>query len=473
MARILLIDDDPDFAEVVSGPLTELGHQVHYEETAEEAFRLLSAGETFDLILLDNLMPRMNGMEFLDVRRERGWRVPVILMTGSHQDKTAIEAPQRGAADYVIKSANRDRFLADLMPAINKILAVSRRPPRVVLPDEAVETSALVGHSPEMLKVLKDIGRLAPLDETVLILGETGSGKELVAEALWTYHPTRQHCPFIAVNCAALTNPELLANELFGHVPGAFTGATDKVHKGLFEHAQGGTLFLDEAGDMPLPLQASLLRVLDKREIFRVGSSEPIAVDVRVIAATLRDLAALVREEKFRQDLFFRLAGMTIRVPPLRDRKEDIELLASTFLARLFPSRRDRPTLDPLALERLRAYHWPGNVRELQKVMLRAAGVCHDMHIMPEDIDFGEAVAAPGPTGSPQAVDPRAALRSLIETAWRSGQPELWPHLRDQLQRELLVFALAQPGLSKVKLAKRLGCAKGYLYKQLELFGLA
>jgi two-component system nitrogen regulation response regulator GlnG len=313
------------------------------------------------------------------------------------------------------------------------------------------------------------MGRLARLDESVMILGETGTGKDLVARALHTNSPRHQG-PFVALNCTAF-NEQLLDDELFGHEPGAFTGAV-KLRKGRFEHAHGGTLFLDEAGDMPLPLQAKLLRVLENREIVRLGSNEPIRIDVRVLGATHCDLAARVREGKFREDLFYRLVGLTIQLPPLRERKDDIELLARTFLARMFAGSSNRPVLHPLALERLRNHSWPGNVRQLQKVLCRAAGVYRGGEILPEDIDFGE-LNRPGEAspGQPSAADPAGALRPWIEAAWESGRPDLWEHLQEEVQRQLLAFVLARGDLSQVQLAQRLGVSRNYLRARLKHLG--
>src|SRR5262249_21727374 len=327
------IDDETAFAEELQQRLAQMGHHAHGEDTGEGALRLLSSGEPFDLILLDNKMPRMSGLEFLEAAGKRGWRVPGILMTSAHQDRTAIEAVRLGAFTYVIKPIDLDDLLAELEPLIEEVMELTRRPWRVPLapaplPGEAAEESALVGRSRPMLELLMRVGRLARLDETVLIRGETGTGKDLVARALHTNSP-RQQGPFVALNCTAF-NEQLLDAELFGHEPGAFTGAT-KLRKGRFEHAAGGTLFLDEAGDMPLPLQAKLLRVLENREIVRLGSNDPIRINVRVLAATHCDLAALVRDGKFREDLFYRLEGGSIKLPTLRERDGEVAVLARTF----------------------------------------------------------------------------------------------------------------------------------------------
>jgi DNA-binding NtrC family response regulator len=474
MPRILLIDDEPTFAEELRERLTRQGHQVLWQDTGEQALELLASGKAFDLILLDNKMPRMSGLEFLEAAGRRDVHSPVILMTSAHQDRTVIQAMNLGAFGYVIKLVDMDDFLHELLPVLAEALEVTRRPGKVPISpeppaDEPAEESVLIGRSRPMLDLLMRIGRLARLDESVMILGETGTGKDLVARALHTNSPCHQG-PFVALNCTAF-NEQLLDDELFGHEPGAFTGAV-KLRKGRFEHAQGGTLFLDEAGDMPLPLQAKLLRVLENREIVRLGSNEPIRIDVRVLGATHCDLAARVRDGRFREDLFYRLVGLTIQLPPLRERKDDIELLARTFLARMFAGSSNRPALHPLALERLRDYSWPGNVRQLQKVLCRAAGVYRGGEILPEDIDFGELnrPGEPGPALT-SAADPAAALRPWIEAAWESGRPDLWEHLQEEVQRQLLAFALARGDLSQVQLAQRLGVSRNHLRARLKHFG--
>jgi DNA-binding NtrC family response regulator len=289
-----------------------------------------------------------------------------------------------------------------------------------------------------------------------------------VGRAIHTNSP-RKNKPLVVINCTAL-NENLLDDELFGHEPGAFTGA-DKLRKGRFEHAQGGTLFLDEVGDMPLTLQAKLLRVLENREVVRIGSNEPIRVDVRVLAATHCDLSGQVREGKFRQDLFYRLEGMTIRLPPLRERPEDIELLAHRFLSRMF-DRTSAPTLHPAALAALRRYSWPGNIRQLQKVLCRAAGASRGPQILAEELDFGtlDAGAPPAAAGSEERA--LAGLREAIAWAWKNQQSELWPLLKDRLECELLRFALRQPGANEVQLADWLGIARNTVRARLQKYGL-
>jgi DNA-binding NtrC family response regulator len=469
VAHILLIDDDLEFAGDLARALTEEGHQVRILECAEDALRLLAAGEAFDLVLLDNRMPRMTGLEFLAALKKQqgnGPGPPVILMTNAHHDGTAIQAINLGAFAYVLK-ADPDDMLDELAPLIDKVprpiaaVPISEEPPR----DE--EKSLLVGRSKPMIELLMRIARLSQVDETVLILGETGTGKDLVARALHT-NSRRRNGPFVVMNCGAF-NEQLLDDELFGHEIGAFTGAA-KLRKGRFEHASGGTLFLDEVGDMPGNLQVKLLRVLENREVTRIGSNDPIAVDVRVLAATHRNLPDLVRQGKFREDLMYRLEGMTIHLPPLRDRKGDVELLAQTFLARMFPERQSRPTLHPLALQMLRDYHWPGNVRQLQKVLCRAAGRCWGLQILPGDIDFGELHQTEQPAPAQTGSNDRGGLHGLVEAAWREGKTNILEALTGHLERELLDFG-QQLGLNQVQLAARLGVSRNYLRKLLDKHG--
>jgi DNA-binding NtrC family response regulator len=429
---------------------------------------------TADVVLLDNRMPRMSGLEFLDALKERGVRVPVILMTSAHNDQTVIQASRLGMFDYVIKPTANGELMPELGPVLSRALEINRRPPTVQLPQpdegDGEDDSRIVGRSKKMLEVLKCIGKLARFEESVLILGETGTGKDLVAQAIHTNSP-RKHKPFVVINCTAL-NENLLDDELFGHEPGAFTGG-DKLRKGRFEHAHGGTLFLDEVGDMPLPLQAKLLRVLENREVVRIGSNDPIRVDVRVLAATHCDLKALVRAGKFREDLFHRLEGMTIHLPPLRERDGDVELLAHHFLRRLSGGAPSAPSLHPDALRVLRSHRWPGNVRQLHKVLCRTVGAARGPQILPGDLDFGElgGVTSAGAAGTGEDAA-LVGLRGAITWAWESGQSGLLPLLQQRLECELLRFALAQPGVSQVQLARRLGMARNTLRARLKQYGL-
>ncbi len=478
MAQILLIDDDVDFSESLREQLRQLGHETHWVDCAEAGLELLASANRFDLILLDNLMPRMTGLEFLQVRKPLagpGATAPVILMTSAATDRTVIQAMNLGAFAYVIKPVGLDEIIMkEVGPEIRRALAFTRRLPPVPIPNgkQADDDSEIVGGKP-MVPVFRRIAESAsPLfaDEPVLILGETGTGKDLVARAIHTYSP-RSNNQFIVINCTGFTET-LIESELFGHERGAFTGA-DKLRKGRFEHAHSGTLFLDELGDMPLAVQPKLLRVLENREITRVGSNDPIKVNVRILGATHRDLKAMVREGKFREDLYRRLEGLVIHLPPLRERKEDMERLARRFLCRMFVDATAAPTLHPLTLRALQEHSWPGNVRQLQKVLRRAASLAHGGEILPEDLDFGDVdPSSASPAEPANESSARASLRQAIAWAWSSEQPDLWPLLQEMLECELLRHVSTQPALSEVQLARRLGMARNTLRARLKKYGL-
>jgi len=311
-----------------------------------------------------------------------------------------------------------------------------------------------------MLEVYDRIGLFADGADTVLILGETGTGKELVARAIHNESP-RKGRAFVALNCASIPQ-STLENELFGHEKGSFTGATE-LKKGLVEHANSGTLFLDEIGDLPLDAQAKLLRVLQQREIQRVGGTTPVKVDVRVLAATHRDLPRMVRDGAFRRDLFFRLDGVTIRLPPLRERFDDLPELVNGFVARAaVEANRPRPGVAKETLERLRAHplRWPGNVRELENVTHRAVRLCRGPQLLPSHIDFqtdaaetSAVIASGAPTERTEAIN---GLLKAIEWAWETQPGNVWPELQERLEEELLRFALIKCNGVQVDIAKQI-----------------
>ena len=417
----------------------------------------------------------MSGIDFLEALKERGVHVPVILMTGHSTCDTAIQAMNLGAFDYVLKPGDFQSLFRKLQPLIAEVLAITRPAKDVRVPAEAPagppSGPTLIGQSPKMIEVYKLIGRFAHSDDAVLILGETGTGKELVARAIHTNSP-RKARPFVALNSTSL-NETLLESELFGHEKGAFTGA-DKVRKGKFEHASGGTLFLDEIGDMPPKLQAKLLRVLEYQEVERVGGDEPIKVNVRLLSATHRDLESAIEEGTFRRDLFHRLNRVTLHLPPLRERLEDLPELAAYFLARAAEgTERARPALADETLRRLRTHPWPGNVRELQNVLHRAFGVCRGPEVLPTHLNFPEEKSG-RPVPQPEGGEDEAVvgLRQAIAWAWNSRQDKLWAVLSDRLERELLAFALAQLDGNQTQVGERLGMARGTVGKRLQKYGL-
>src|SRR6266404_4042224 len=371
MANLLLIDDDPDLlAERVTHLFPAPKNRVEIARTAAEGLEQVTA-ELPDVILLDLRLPDQSGLETLRDLRQIDARIPVIFVTVVRSADSAIEAMRHGAYDYLLKPID----LQKLDRVINEALKVSRlmREPAIVAetpPDEELPGEAIIGCCPGMQEAYKAIGRVADQTFPVLITGESGTGKELVARAIYQHGP-RARAPFLALNCAAI--PEnLLESELFGHEKGAFTGA-DRRRIGKFEQVSGGTLFLDEVGDMPPALQAKMLRVLQEQAFERVGGNETIRTDVRLIAATHRDLAAWSAEGKFRPDLYYRLGVFTMHLPPLRDRGDDLPMLIQHYLRR-FSRELEREVRDvaPEALERLRNYSWPGNIRELQSLLKQA-----------------------------------------------------------------------------------------------------
>jgi DNA-binding NtrC family response regulator len=468
MAKILVIDDDVDFGELVAEQVRKRNHRVMTLDCAEEGLKLLSKeNHGFNLVIVDNMMPRMNGLEFLAEYVSRSNPVPVVLMTGSPSDKTAIQAMKIGAFDYVVKPIEAEAIMNELRPIIEE--AVRLIPPKEYVPPDLNEKgidleSAIVGRSKAIQDVFKLVGRCARQSANVLITGETGTGKDLVARAIHT-NSAREKKPFVVINCTALTDT-LLDDELFGHEPNAFTGAP-KLRKGRFEHAHGGTLFLDEVGDMPLAFQAKLLRVLQNREITRVGSNDPIKVDVRVLAATHRDLDVQVHKGEFREDLKHRLDGLRVHVPPLRERKDDIELLVQRFLYLLAGNRLSGLILDPEALELLKSYHWPGNVRELEQVLCRAVGACRGSRILPNDLDFGRKDGAKVEK-QPSEEIALAGLHSAIAWLWQNHETDVAKCLQEEAERELIHFVLSQPSFTKTWASKKLGIARNTLDKLLE-----
>jgi DNA-binding NtrC family response regulator len=369
MAHVLLIDDDLAFLpEQVRQAFPAPHHRVTAVATGTVGVQQVRA-ESPDVILLDLRLPDQSGLTVFEQVREIDARIPVIFITSAKTADTAIEAMKQGAFNYLPKPLD----LQQLQDVVGEALDVAERMRSPVLLTETADDGALeafIGSSKLMLEACKTIGRVSAQDVPVLITGESGTGKELAARAVYQ-HSARAKAPFLALNCAAI--PEnLLESELFGHEKGAFTGA-DRRHVGTFEQCNGGTLLLDEIGDMPLPLQSKILRVLQNQTFQRVGGNETVRTDVRVIAATHRDLHALAAEGKFRPDLYYRLAVCTIDLPPLRDRGEDLPILVRHFLARY--SRefgKDLRDVAPDAMALLRAHDWPGNIRELQSVLKQA-----------------------------------------------------------------------------------------------------
>jgi len=385
-SRVLIVDDEPSLLRALESLLKKKGLDVVALESPIAATQQL-AQEDFDVALLDIKMPELSGLELLNAVKHRRPEIEVIMMTGHATVETALAAVKAGAYDYLTKPFDDVELVARAVGKAaerKQLFDRNRELERQLSARAPAAGEGLVGTSPGIREVTRMIEAVAYSAATVLVTGESGTGKELVARALHARSPRRAQ-PFVALNCGALTET-LLESELFGHVKGAFTGA-QRDQKGLFDAADGGTIFLDEIGDIPPPTQVRLLRVLQEGEIKRVGAAESVKVDVRVIAATHRDLPKLVKGGKFREDLFYRLNVINIPLPPLRDRVEDIPLLAHHFLRR-YAERLGKKvrSVAPETIELLSGYRWPGNVRELENAVERAVVLCRGDTILPSDL---------------------------------------------------------------------------------------
>jgi len=463
MAQVLIIDDHDSMREGLELLLRRRGHKTLSAEGGEKGLGLLEEMGG-DLVITDLKMAKMDGLEVLRVVREKFPNTEVLVITAYGTIEKAVEAMKAGAADFITKPFSSeefgvkvDRILAEQQQRIRlQRENVALRVENTYLREEAESRySEIVGESPEMKEVFRWIERVARSDSTVMIYGESGTGKELVARAVHAGSP-RKDGPFIRVNCGALTEG-LLDSELFGHERGAFTGA-EKQRRGRFELADGGTLFLDEIATINQTTQIRLLRVLQERELERVGGEETIPVDVRIIAATNTPLAQLQRGDEFREDLFYRLHVVPITIPPLRQRKKDIPVLAQHFLVKLKERTNHRvEDLSEVALRRLKEYDWPGNVRELENVMERALVLAEGPVLEEDDLPFLAQGDAPD--------------TSLIDAAIPSGGLDLNQAV-EGLEERLLRKALESAGGVKAEAARLLGLKTSALYYKLEKYGI-
>jgi two-component system nitrogen regulation response regulator GlnG len=467
-ARVLVADDEASIRFVLRETLEAAGHEVIEAPSGEAALQAL-AGERVDIAFLDIRMPGPSGLELLDQLRATGSDVAVVIMTAQSTFENAVEAMKRGALDYLVKPFGMDAVQA-LVAKVMRTRALERelRSLRREVGRRAVPGDRLVGRSGALLEVFKTIGRVASSDVPVLVTGESGTGKELVARAIHQAS-ARAEQPFVAVNAAAIPR-ELLESELFGHERGAFTGAVDS-RPGRFREARGGTLFLDEIGDMPLELQAKLLRVLQSGEVTSVGGRRPEHVDVRIIAATHRDLDAAVRDGRFREDLLYRLRVVPIEIPPLRERPEDIAALAQHFVARYAEELGSGPrVLSPDALECLLAHAWPGNVRELENAIKRALVLGSGEVLTREAFAFLAPPAAPGEAAVPAGLE-ELVLRE-VDAALAAGARDLHDALLQRIERPLLERVLAHTGGNQLRAAALLGINRNTLRKKLTELGI-
>ncbi len=469
MPSLLVVDDEPSILHFFRRAFTAPEVTLLTAPSAAEGLAAFTQ-ERPDVVVLDINLPDASGLETF--RRIHGIdaKTPVIFITGHGTMATAIEAMRLGAYEYLVKPLELDQ-LTDLIDRAFEIGRLMRVPAVIPEGGEADEAAdALLGRCPAMQEVYKAIGRVAPQDVTVLILGESGTGKELVARAIYHYS-NRAKGPFLAINCAAI--PEtLLESELFGHEKGAFTGA-DRRRIGKFEQASGGTLFLDEIGDMTPLTQTKVLRVLQGQEFERVGGNEPIRADVRLIAATHRDLETMVTAGTFRGDLYYRLNVFTIKLPPLRERGEDLALLAAHFVKRFGRELgKDVRVVAPEALELLRRYPWPGNVRELQSVIKQALLQATGPVLLPEFLPA--AVREWGRDGgaAPEAFD-FGGLTAFVEDQLRAGSTTLYADYQALTDRHLLTLVLRHTGGNLSRAARALGITRTTLRTKLNALGIS
>ncbi|BDG07455.1 sigma-54-dependent transcriptional regulator [Anaeromyxobacter paludicola] len=444
-ARITVIDDDPSSRDLLTRLLRSEGYQVTPLADGREALDRLGAEGAPDLVVSDIRMGEVDGLQVTDAFRQKAPDTPVILVTAFGNIDGAVEAIRRGAFDYVSKPYDIDAIKVVVARAVKqRQLALENKALRRDL-REKYRLENVVGRSEAMLQVYKTAARVAATDATVLIQGESGTGKELVARAIHAASP-RSGGPFVAVDCGAIAEG-VLESELFGHARGAFTGAQAS-RRGLFEEANQGTLFLDEIGDIGPNLQARLLRALQEGTIRRVGTNEPVAVDVRVVAASNKDLAAEVKAGRFREDLYYRLNVVTIRIPPLRERREDIPLLAEHFAAK--HGRAEGAAISAPARDLLVAHDWPGNVRELENVVARGLALNPSGVILPDDLPEAIRRAAPAESAAaPEALAP-------------GDRPTL-----AELERRYAVQVLRETGGNKTRAAEILGIDRKTLYRLL------
>jgi two-component system response regulator HydG len=446
--RVLIIDDEEFHAETLAESLQRVGYECVIATTGARGAKLIDQ-EDWDVILTDLKMPQMDGLAILRKAKQDLPDAEVVVITGHGDVKTAVEAMRAGAAHFLEKPVNLSELRATVDKAAERLRLVRANKELRRQLDEKFGFEGVVGNSSRMHEVIAKLQSIAPTSATVLIQGETGTGKELVAKAIHNNSP-RKNKQFVAMNCTAL-NENLLEDELFGHEPGAFTGA-DRLRKGRFEHANGGTLFLDEVGDMPLSLQAKLLRVLENQEVFRIGSNDPIKVNVRLISATHRDLEAAVASGAFRQDLYFRLKVVTVNLPPLRERREDIPLLTALFLKE-FNQRHGKSvkSVDESIRKAMAAYDWPGNVRELRNLIESMVVQDQDGVLGMNDLQEGDNLRRM------QRPDSKAA-----------GPDNLVGRPLNEVERYYIAQTLALTEGNREEAARRLGIGERTLYRIIQ-----
>jgi len=469
-ATILVADDEESIRWVLATALGEAGHRVEQVEGGEAALERLTRGD-IDVALVDIRMPDLDGLTLLTRLRERQVATPVIVITAQNTMNNAIEAMKRGAFEYVTKPFD----IEEVQLLVERALEMRRQAADLQRLEQdhrrrfelGVE---IIGRTPIMQAIFKTIGRVAQTDATVLIQGESGTGKELIGRAVHSHSP-RWSGPFVALNCSAVPR-DLLESELFGHEKGAFTGAIEQ-RAGVFETANGGSLLLDEVGDMPLELQAKLLRVIQERELTRIGGREVIKADCRIIAATHRDLDAMVRDGKFREDLYFRLKVVPLTVPALRERREDISELVDYFVAKI--NREMGTSISGVARETreiLLSHDWPGNVRELENTLVRAAVLAAGTTLMPQDLALTRK-AERTPTAGDLELDDLIRIKLANYFGDGAIDPrDLYDQVIEAVEKPLIEITLARTGGNQLRAASILGINRNTLHKKITHLGI-
>ncbi|WP_136806855.1 sigma-54-dependent transcriptional regulator [Desulfosediminicola flagellatus] len=466
MSLVLIIDDDHQLCTSFSKLLLQEGYSTATAFSGTEGIEQAHIVNP-DLIVLDIRLPDMSGIEVFEVLHAHYPKLPVIIITAFGNTETAIGAIQKGAYDFIYKPFD----VPEMLQLVEKAIITGRCMSSLVEvnpgPENYSGREALVGSSRQMLEVYKAIGRVSSTNATVLIRGESGTGKELASRAIYNYSD-RVDLPFMVVNCVAI--PEtLLESELFGYEKGTFTGATHR-RLGKIEQARGGTVFLDEVGDMPLSIQAKLLRLLQENSIERLGGKEPIDVDVRIIAATNRDLEKAVREGKFREDLYYRLRVVSITMPPLRERKDDINILVTYLLARLTKEMAiTSPGITSEAIAKLSRYDWPGNIRELSNTLKKTLIFNRGAPILAEDISFPSIIRPHDATGPAIAKTIQAWIRHVL----KSGEHERsYDFCLDHIASVIIQEGLSMTKGNRSQAAKILGISRPTLHAKMEKYGI-
>ncbi|MBJ6727824.1 sigma-54-dependent transcriptional regulator [Geomesophilobacter sediminis] len=469
--NILVADDEESMRWVLSKALRKKGFNTDLARDGDEALRMIKAN-SYDLALLDIKMPGLSGLELLDKVKEERADLFVVIMTAEASMKNAVEAMKRGAYDYLTKPFD----LSVIDAVVEKVSRARDMSCQVTLLKEELKDryqleKTIIGNSPAMRDVYKTIGKVAPSDVTVLIQGESGTGKELIARAIH-YNSRRLGKPFIPLNCAAIPK-ELLESELFGFEKGSFTGASER-KLGKFEQANGGTIFLDEIGDMPIDLQAKILRVLQEKEVTRTGGNQSIPVDVRIVAATNQDLEESVRKKAFREDLFYRLNVIPINLVPLRERREDVPLLVEYFLAKIcaeleVPNKR----CSAEAIKLLTGYNWPGNIRELENTIKRAVILSPDPLLVAGDFP---GLTSKGADGKGEELSLEGIvdlkLRGSFSNMERMESGDVYSMVLEQVERPLIRFVLEKTRGNQVRAADILGINRNTLRKKITELGI-